>query len=646
MNVFKKAFAFTWVFLSFILISFSLKAQKTIEYTGLNYPKALKEYANSIVRYQKQEIIVHSYKDITVRNRRIVTIFNKEGIGDEMAYQYYDPYLDIENLEASVYDATGKLLKKYKQKDFKDQALYDGFSVYSDDRYYSLDYTPVAFPYTVVFDSEYRTSTTAFLESWEPLYGIYISTEKSEYTLTFEQAVPFIFKENNLDKYPGIRNLSTAQKLHYVAENLPAVKPEKYAPKMINMMPSVKVALKKFHLKGVDGGGENWQELGKWMYDDLISGSDDLPETTKTKIKKMVEGKSKWEAAKIIHQYVQENTRYISVQIGVGGWRPMKASEVDKLGYGDCKALTNYTKNLLAAADIASYYSVVYADSDDKRDIDEDFVAMQGNHVILAIPDEKDNYVWVDCTSQVHPFGFIGDFTDDRKVLLIKPEGGEIVKTVAYKDTDNYQKTTAQVQIQANGSMQAEVKVESRGLQYDQKFTRTLQSEKKREKIYKDNWGYLNNLQIKSIEQKNDREQVVFTENLVVGCDNYANTINEELIFCPNGFNQIQFVPDRYRNRTTPLALRWAFVDEDNVQISLPEGYETSSLPEAVTLESPFGTYEMKIEQNADGKLNYFRKFERNEGIFPKEKYEEFREFLKTVSRLDASKVVLKKKSS
>lgn len=646
MNVFKKTFAFTWVFLSFILISFSLKAQKTIEYTGLNYPKALKEYANSIVRLQTQEIIIHSYKDLTVRNRRIVTVFNKEGIGDEMAFQYYDPYLSVEKLEASVYDASGTLLKKFKQKDFRDQAIYDGFSVFTDDRYYSLDYTPVAFPYTMVFASEYRTSTTAFLETWEPLSGYYISTEKSEYTLSFEQALPFIFKEDNLDKFPGINNLSTDQKLHYVAENLPAIKPEQLAPKRAKMLPKVRVALKKFHLKGVDGGGDTWQELGKWMYDDLVSDSDDLPEATKDKIRKMVEGKPKWEAAKIIHQYVQENTRYISVQIGVGGWKPMKASEVDKLGYGDCKALTNYTKNLLGAAGIASYYSVVYADDDDKRDIDENFVAMQGNHVILAIPDEDENYVWIDCTSQVHPFGFIGDFTDDRKVLMLKPEGGEIVKTVAYKETDNYQEITAQVKILPNGSMQAQVQVASKGLQYDQKFTRTLQSEKNKEKIYKDNWGYLNNLQIKSIEQKNDREQVIFTENLVVGCDNYANTINEELIFCPNGFNQIQNVPDRYRNRTAPLALRWAYIDEDHVQITLPEGYELSSLPEAVTLESPFGIYEMKIDQNADGILSYFRKYQRNEGVFPKENYEAYREFVKSVARLDASKVVLKRKSS
>ena len=52
------------------------------------------------------------------------------------------------------------------------------------------------------------------------------------------------------------------------------------------------------------------------------------------------------EKAKIVYKYMQEKTRYISVQVGIGGFKPMLAKDVDRLGYGDCKALSNYTKAL------------------------------------------------------------------------------------------------------------------------------------------------------------------------------------------------------------------------------------------------------------------------------------------------------------
>jgi transglutaminase-like putative cysteine protease len=43
--------------------------------------------------------------------------------------------------------------------------------------------------------------------------------------------------------------------------------------------------------------------------------------------------------AKKIYQYLQNKTRYISVQIGIGGFQPVTAADVDRLGYGDCKGI-------------------------------------------------------------------------------------------------------------------------------------------------------------------------------------------------------------------------------------------------------------------------------------------------------------------
>jgi len=88
--------------------------------------------------------------------------------------------------------------------------------------------------------------------------------------------------------------------------------------------------------------------MGNWQKENLLKGRRDLSETTIQEVTTLVsKASTNKEKAKLIYQYVQNKTRYISIQLGIGGWKPILASEVDRLGYGDCKALTNYTKALL-----------------------------------------------------------------------------------------------------------------------------------------------------------------------------------------------------------------------------------------------------------------------------------------------------------
>ena len=96
------------------------------------------------------------------------------------------------------------------------------------------------------------------------------------------------------------------------------------------------------------------------VFDKILSGTDELPEETKVKIKNLVGNeKDPIKKAKIVYKYVQEKSRYVSIQVGIGGWKPMLANDVDRLGYGDCKALIKLYKSFLNAVDVPSYYTII-----------------------------------------------------------------------------------------------------------------------------------------------------------------------------------------------------------------------------------------------------------------------------------------------
>src|SRR3546814_899435 len=203
------------------------------------------------------------------------------------------------------------------------------------------------------------------------------------------------------------------------------------------------------------------------MFVALLSGGMALPAQMVAYVKALVAGlASDKEKAAVLYGFLQRKTRYVSIQIGIGGFKPMAAATVDRLGYGDCKGLVNYMRALLAVVDIPSYYCVVEA-GNAKRGIRADFASMdQGNHVILCVPLEQDT-VWLECTSQRLPFGFLGSFTDDRTVWACTPEGGKLLKTPGYAVAASTQERRAELQLAGDGTVAGHMQTVFSGGQYD-----------------------------------------------------------------------------------------------------------------------------------------------------------------------------------
>lgn len=625
-----------------LLFAIPLFAQKN-DYSISLIPDSLKTNANAVVRFNQSYITIFSQKKMKILTKRIVTVLNEKGQYAIHAKEYYEKASSINSMEATVYNSYGGEIKKIKKSDFKEQSASGDGTMFSDNRVIYLEYTPTEYPFTIVYQSEKTTSNTAFIPIWTPIDDYFVSIQKSILHINFDENLGFRKKEINFSKFKIEKTNDTSTQLSYQADNIAAQKNESGSPYFLDIFPKVLFGLDTFNLEGVDGLAKNWKEYGKWFYDNILKGTDELPEETKAKIKSLVGNETdKIKKAKIVYKYVQEKSRYVSIQVGIGGFKPMLAKDVDRLGYGDCKALSNYTRALLAAVNVESFYTELFG-STNKMNIESDFFSIQGNHAILAIPHEND-YIFLECTSQDNPFGYQANFTDDREVVVIKPDGGEVVRTKNYNDNDNTQITSGNYSLSENGDFLGKITMIAEGTQYAKKAQIEKMQPSEKDEYFKNYWNTISNLKISNLKTTNDKEKITFTINAELQGSSYGSIIGNTMIFPINLFNRNSNIPQRYRSRNNPFEISRGFYDEDVIEILIPENYSIDAIPNPYNIVEKFGEYKTEIIIINPSKILYKRSLLINKGLYGKLEYENYRKFIEQITKADNSKLLLTKK--
>lgn len=629
--------------LFFVFVNFLLSAQD-YSVSALDLSPDLKSNANAVIRDYTLDIIIESLDKLNTKKRYVVTVLNKVGYENFVnTAAGYDNDSRVKSISAKFYDATGNQIKKFTKGKFTDVSAVSNGTLYDDSRVLYVDYTPIGYPFTLVFEVESTTKTTGFIPNWRPVPSYYVGVEKNTYKITNLTSTEIRTKEINFEGYDITKN-TFDNGFEYVLTNAAPIQYESYSIGLRNLTPQVLVAVNDFALKGVRGKATNWKEFGDWMYQKLIKGRSELEPGTQAKILELTKDTDDpIEKARIVYKFVQDKTRYISVQVGIGGWEPIAANQVDKVGYGDCKGLTNYTKALLDVVGVESYYTVVYGGS--QIDIDPDFASIEGNHIILNIPNGGDD-IWLECTSQTMPFGFLGDFTDDRDVLAITPDGGQIKHTSKYLNEDNLQVTHAEIKLDPQGSVNAKVVIESEGIQYDDRSYLGDESLKDLKKHYKSGyWSYNNNLEINKVSIDNNKDSISIKETLDVSISDYASLSGNDYLIKVNMFNRFNRVPKRYRNRKLPFKISRGFKDVDKYSFTIPEGFQLELLPPEKLIETKFGTYKVYLEKVDEKSFIYHKTFILKAGEHPKEDYASYRKFLRSVSKYENLRISLTKKT-
>jgi len=598
--------------------------------------KDLLPYASAVVRTDELNVEVQDLTSTIVRVKFAVTILNKNG--DHMAaiYLAHDKSQSIKYVKGIIYDESGKPTGKFSESNFEDGNAWDGFSLFEGTKVKSYSPSVTSYPYTIYYEYEQRLKQSLELPKWRSASSFGVAVEKSSFNFTCKSDFAIRYKIKNMPDNVKITTDSKGLKNYqWDVQNLKAVKSEPYSPYQDKYFKSIEITPVKFTYYGFNGSFTNWNELGKWYYDNLLSTRKQLPEETIQHIKELTGGISDPKLkAKKIYEYMQNKTHYVSVQVGIGGLQPFLASDVDKQNYGDCKALVNYTQALLAAANIESYYCVVQAGRAQKISLMSDYASVeQGNHIILCLPFKNDT-TWADCTSETIPFGYLGPFTDDRTVLACTPEGGKLMHTPAYNYKNNLENRHAEFTISSTGDLSGNMNTRFSGSRYEdrEEFLNEPQTEqyKMLQRIYP-----INNMEIKKLDLKQDKSfDPVTSEYVKIEAAEYANLTGNKINFMINPAKRNDEAPKRVINRVNDVYINRGFVEDDEIKYTLPGDFKTEKVPLNVSIEKPFGKFTATMELKGN-QLIYKRKFTLINGTYDKSLYADLVDFYQDVYDAD-----------
>lgn len=602
---------------------------------------SLKKNVNTVVRYHHTTIEVHNDHSMSLSYEWAITVLNKQGDEQVSTANSYSKSQKISHMSARLYDAAGEEMDKLKSTDIIDISAVTS-SLFVDDRIKYYSYSPGSYPYTLVYKIEIKSENTAFLPDWNPLAKEFQSVELNTYTFTWPESWKLSRIERNFGNF-GVDKQEGPGSYKLKLENKRPVEREYAAPPSKEYLPYATLTLDHFQLENVKGTASTWSEWGNWYYNNLLGGWDQIPEKTRQEVLALTAGLTdSVEMARRIYSYVQQKTRYVSIQIGIGGWKPMAIASVDELKYGECKALSFYTSCLLRMVGLPANYTIAYA-GDYPISIDTNEISVQGNHVFVSIP-LKDTTIWLETTNQYCPFGYLGDFTDNRIVLSVSDKSTKLVRTPAYADTANKQITLATIALDAEGNINASVEIASSGIQYDWKYHLELLQKEDQEKHYQQYWSYLQFLKLNSIQFMNDKRKIQYTETIALEAKKYATMSGERMMIPAMFFHRNDDIPPKNTSRKQPIDIARGYYDDDTYTLELPQGFAIEALPKA-DLSTEFGNYKLETEIMSDGKLKIRRSILIKSGRFAPESYEAWVRFKKDISRYDQSKIILIKKS-
>ena len=616
------------------------------------------EKTDAVLLYSEEILTVQSNGKMKEIDRAVYKILRPDGRHYGKWHFYFDDETKISALHGWSIPASGK---DYEVKD-KDtiETGYSGVAggeLFNNLHYKWLD-IPAAEPGNVVgYEIERERRPYIFEDEW--VVQDTVPVREARYTLQLPPGWEYKAVWVN---HPEVSPSSAgASQYQWNVTQVPAIRLEREMPPYRAVASQMIVHILPPSGSGITKFFATWNDMGKWYGDLWRSRAIESPQI-KQKVDELTRSvPSKIGQMRVLANYLQDNFRYVAIELGIGGWQPHPSEDIFVHKYGDCKDKSNLLSVMLRDIGIDTFPVVINI----HRGVAGPEVPPRlhiFNHVILAIrlPDEvKDpellavvkhpqfgRLLYFDPTDEETPFGSIRGELQANYALLVTPQGGELLSLPALPLSVTGINRHGNLTVDIRGVLQGSVQEVREGdSAMRQRYSlRAVEKDADRIKPVESLMAHsLSTFQITKASITNLKQRdLPFKFDWTFYSQDYAKTAGNLLLLRPRVVGtKADDILETKEPRKYPVEFEGPRRDTDSFVIKIPVGYVVDDLPPPTDVDFSFGSYHSKTEAVGDTIL-YTRTFEIRELSVPVSKADDLKKFYRIIASDERNTAVLK----
>jgi len=612
---------------------------------------------DAVLLYEERNVNVQSTDKIKTQVRVVYKILRPSGRDYGIAAVSFNAHTKINGMRGWCIPAQGKDYE-VKDKEAIEASLpkVAGSELISDVKDKLLQ-IPAADPGNIIgYEYEQEEQPLVLQDFWD--FQREIPVRETHYSLQLPPG--WEYKASWLNHAEVKPTQAGSNQWQWVMSDVAAIRPELDMPPMQGVVGGMILSFFPSGGPSVRNGFSNWREMGAWL-GNLEQGRIDASPQIKAQVATLIAGKTTTlQKMKALADFVQHNIRYVSIQLGIGGWQPHPAADVFSHRYGDCKDKATLMRSMLREIGVDSYQVAI---NTERGSITPETPAYRGfDHeiTVVKLPDDvKDaslvatiehprlgRLLFFDPTDEMTPFGQISGSLQANYALVVTPEGGDLIELPRQPSSMNSIERTGKLTLDPMGTLKGEVNETRVGDRaWSQRWRlRTVTNEADRKKPIEDLLaGSLSLFQLTRATVVNlDQTDQPFGFKYSFEAPNYAKNAGGLLLVRPRVLGvKTSGILETKEPRKFPVEFEGPSRDTDTFEITIPPGYVVDDVPPPVNADYSFASYHAKTEVTGN-LIRYSRTLEYKELSVPVARADELKKFYRIIASDERNTVVLK----